>query len=113
MAVRYEVRNEGGIVFAELSGHLTGHADSYEFLEDARERIAAGASKLVVDLSGIERVNSSGIGVLAGLISSAANAGASLRFAGIPEKVWNIMTIVGLTRVVKNHASVEEATATL
>lgn len=113
MLVRYEVIEKDGIVFFELNGYLTGHADSYEFLEDAREKIAVGSKKLIVDLAGVEKVNSSGIGVLAAVISSATNAGAAVRFARVPEKVWNIMCIVGLSRVVKNFPSVEEAAVDL
>ena len=111
--VRYEVTEKDDILIFELSGYLTGHADTYEFLEDARERIAAGARKIVVNLAGIEKVNSSGIGVLAAVISSATNAEASLRFANIPGSVWKIMAIVGLSRVVTNHPSTEEAVADL
>lgn len=113
MLVRYEVKEKDGIVFFELAGYLTGHSDSYEFLEDARERIAAGAKKLLVDLSGIEKVNSSGIGVLAAAISSATNAGATIRFVGVTASVWNIMTIVGLSRVVENYPTTEAALADL
>ncbi|MFH1277902.1 MAG: STAS domain-containing protein [Candidatus Eisenbacteria bacterium] len=113
MPVRHEVNEKDGIVFFELTGYLTGHADSYEFLDDAKERIAGGAKSLIVDLSGVEKVNSSGIGVLAAVISSATNAGAAVRFARVPDKVWNIMCIVGLSRVVKNFETVEDAVADL
>lgn len=111
--MRYDVHEKDDVLYFELEGFLTGHADSYEFLEAAREKIAAGARKIVVDLAGVEKVNSSGIGVLAAVISSSTNAEAVLRFARVPDKVWNIMAIVGLTRVIENHGTVEEAVASL
>ena len=111
--MQYESREKDDIIIYELSGMLTGRAESYEFLEDARARISDGKRKIVVDLAQIDKVNSSGIGVLAAVISSAQNAEASLQFANISDKIWKIMTIVGLTRVVDNHGTVDEALANL
>ncbi|MFH1681695.1 MAG: STAS domain-containing protein [Candidatus Eisenbacteria bacterium] len=107
----FVVKDEKDVLVFEPSGFLTGHADSYEFLEAVRGKIAEGSKRIIVNLAGVDKVNSSGIGVLAAIISSATNAEAYVRFACIPDNVWKIMTIVGLGRLVKNHASVEEALA--
>jgi anti-anti-sigma factor len=108
----YTMREEGGVLVFTFTGFL-GHRDSYGFLEAVRGHVAAGAKRIAVSLEGVDKVNSSGIGVLAALVVSAGNAKASLRFACIPEHAWRIMTIVGLARVVENHGSVEEAIAKL
>jgi anti-sigma B factor antagonist len=111
--MEYLFRESSGTLIVEPSGFLGGHADSYEFLDAVRARIAGGAAKIVVNLSGVEKVNSSGVGILAALITSARNANASLRFAGMSDHMWRIVSVVGLGRVIVNYPTVEEALAGL
>jgi len=113
MSVPFVVREENGVWIFELSGFLTGHADSYEFLEAVRGKIAEGSERIVVNLSGIDKINSSGIGVIAAVLSAASNAGTSLRFACVSENIREVLGVVGIGRLMKTHASVGEAIADL
>lgn len=107
----YSFREEKGALIAEASGFLGGHSDCYDFLEAVRTRIGDGAKKIVVNLADVDKVNSTGIGILAAILTSARNADAEIRFAGMTDHLWKIMCVVGLGRVVQNYASVPEALA--
>ncbi len=109
----FVVREENGVWIFEASGFLTGHSDSYELLEAVRGKIAEGSRKIVVNLGGIDKINSSGIGVIAAILTSAMNAEASLRFACVPENIRKVLGVVGIGRLMKTHASVGEALADL
>ena len=111
---RVQHHNEGGhtLVFA-VSGHLIGSAEVYAFQEQVRSEIAQGAQRLVIDLSAIEVINSSGIGILVGLMWSASQAGCGLALASLPPKVEKVLGLTKLLDHVAHAATVQEAMAKL
>lgn len=98
-----------GVHIYEVTGDLRGHKDCYVFLDDARNRIAGGAGKVIVDLSGVGKLDSAGVGILASIVSSADNAGAALRFTGLSERTEKPIIMVGLLRVMKVSPTCEDA----
>lgn len=107
--MRYTFREESGALIAVPSGFLGGHAECYDFLEKIRMKIGDGMKRIVVDLADVDKVNSTGIGILAALLTSARNAEADIRFAGMSDHMWNIVCVVGLGRVIRNYPGVTEA----
>ncbi|MCB0832297.1 MAG: STAS domain-containing protein [Bacteroidetes bacterium] len=73
-----------------------------ELLEDSFRQI-------VVDLSRIKRINSSGLGSLISLFNMARNKDAELKIGGLNEFVKNVLNITKLTEVFEIHMSQEEA----
>lgn len=69
-----------------VRGKLIGSQVCYEFLEQARERIAAGVPNVVVDLSGITMLNSTGIGIIASLYNSTREQGGKIYVVGAEDK---------------------------
>jgi anti-anti-sigma factor len=100
-----------GVLIYHIKGYLTDDAHSYELVRHVRQRIAAENKKIIVDLSGVDLINSSGIGVIATIITSSKNAEVDLLFAAIPRNVEQIMAIVGLTHVMKTFPTLDEALA--
>lgn len=95
---RREVPDAGdsGLMVYELTGHLCGHAPAYAFQDEVRERIAGGTSRIVIDLAGVEKIDSCGIGILASLMWSASQAGGGLVLASVPKQVEKLLGIVML-----------------
>ncbi len=98
-----------GVRIYEVSGDLRGHPDCYAFLDDVRSGISEGAGKVIVDLRGVNKMDSAGVGILASIVSSADNAGAALRFSGLTEKTEKPILIVGLLRVMQTSPTLDEA----
>ena len=72
---------------------------------------ASGPSHLVLDLSGVEFMDSTGLGaMLSGLRLATANGG-SLRIAGLTESVRRLFDMVKMDRVFDIYASIDEAVA--
>jgi anti-anti-sigma factor len=101
--------SRGSVSVYELSGHLFGHPDGYAFLEEVRKKIREGASRVVVDMSAVDRIDSSGIGVLAAIVTSVGNAGGKSAFARISDQNWQLLEVVGLSRIIGNHPTVDAA----
>lgn len=105
--------DRNGVLVFTLNGALHAHAGGYEFLDALRGKIASGTRRIVIDMAGVDRADSGGIGVLAAAITSAQNAKANLRFAGITARVWNVLSVVYLARAIQSYPTVEEAVTSL
>jgi anti-sigma B factor antagonist len=73
------------------------------------DAVAAGCARVVVDLSGVEFIDSSGLGAVIGGLKTARQAGGDLRIAGPGEQVRMVLQLTNLDRVLRAHGSVAEA----
>jgi len=107
---RREVPDAGdsSLMVYELTGSLCGHAPAYGFQDEVREKIAGGTSRIVLDLAGVEKIDSCGIGILASLMWSASQAGGGMVLASVPKQVEKLLGIVMLLDHI-DHADDREA----
>ncbi|MCK6557457.1 STAS domain-containing protein, partial [Candidatus Binatia bacterium] len=68
-----------------------------------------GQVKVVLDLSGVNFMNSSGLGMLIGGLTTVRNAGGQLKLANPAERIQSLLVITKLSTVFTTHKSVEEA----
>ena len=81
---------------------LGGEIDVYTapfVREKLDEQINAGRADLVVDLSDVTFLDSTGLGVLVGRLKIARTRGGSLRLVGTAERVLRVFAITGLDKV--------------
>ena len=94
-------------------GGLLGNRECYAFQEEVRKTVAGGGKRVAVDLSGIQRISSSGIGILTTMMWSASNAGSALVLASLSPKVEKVLGIAMLLDHIDHAESVEAALAKL
>ena len=75
------------------------------------ELVAAGVYDIVIDMEGVEFLDSTGLGVLVGGLKRVRAHEGSLRLVCTQERILKIFRITGLTKVFPIHTSVEEAVA--
>jgi anti-sigma B factor antagonist len=73
------------------------------------ETVAKGHERLVVDLSSVAFIDSSGLGALVSGLKSARIAGGDLRIAQPDKQARYILEVSTLDRILHPYASVEEA----
>jgi anti-sigma B factor antagonist len=71
--------------------------------------VAARAPEIIVDLAGLEFIDSSGLAALALARVQARRAGGDLLLAAPHDQVLRILTVTRLAEVFSVHASVDEA----
>ena len=71
--------------------------------------VAEGRSTVVVDLSGTEFMDSSGLGALVAGLKSARQAGGDLRIACLSPQVEMVVKLTNLDRVLRPYPSVQDA----
>lgn len=96
-------------VVLELSGKLMGGPFMQEMSETLHKLIDEGKKNIVVDMSGISLVTSSGIGIMISSYTTMKNAGGNIKFCQFSDKVKGVLSITKLDGVFDYFESVDEA----
>jgi anti-anti-sigma factor len=75
------------------------------------ELIAAGHVRIVIDLSGTEFIDSSGLGALVSCLKKTRQAGGDLRIAGPTQQAQTVFKLTNLDRILKTVPTAELAAA--
>jgi len=108
---RREPSGDPATAVFRLSGKMTGTRECYEFLDAAREFIHDQGRLVILDLSGLERMSSPGVGILAAIYTTATCAHAGLALIAVPEPLRKLLKILLLWDLLPHYASLEEALA--
>ncbi len=102
-----DVRDNGRVI--RPHGRLT-MVSAREFRERVDAEIGATTGALVVvDLSDVQFIDSSGLGALVACLKTARQAGGDLRLASPTEQITMVLGLTNLDRVLRPRASVDEA----
>ena len=93
-------------VFAK--GRLT-FPSVHSLREQLLRLVENGAARVVVDLSGVESIDSSGVGALVSGLKAARSVGGDLRLAEPPAAIVSLLTILNLVNVLAIFDSAESA----
>lgn len=92
-----------------VCGKLMGGPETSDLSSKVSELQNEGVGRLILDLSGVQWINSAGIGVLVGWFVSFKNRNAIIRFANLSPKVDEVFAITKLHTVLDIYESVEAA----
>lgn len=101
---------EGVAVFA-LSGDALGGPDGSALHDRLHGVRRDGPLRAVVDLQDVRHMNSSGLGMLIGALTTARNTGGDLRLAGVEGRIQTLLQITQLLNVFQTFDSVDDAVA--
>jgi anti-sigma B factor antagonist len=91
---------------------VTGEIDVYTaptLRERLNELVGQGEYDLVVDMAGVEFLDSTGLGVLVGGLKRTRSHQGTLRLVCNQEKIIKVFRITGLTKVFPIYASLDDA----
>lgn len=94
-----KVTSLNDIVVLEPRGSLIGGQETDELKSKAKELAEKGTRKLVIDLGGVNYINSTGIGVLVGIHSTYSAANGKVKLCSMGKGVQNVFVITKLTSV--------------
>lgn len=106
-----EQREQDGVIILELAGKIIGGPDATTLNDKLHDLVEKNSKRVVADLSQVNWMNSSGLGILISALTTTRNAGGELKIAAATEKIKKLLTITRLTNVFTLYETVDEAVA--
>lgn len=105
----FHVSERYNCVVIEFKGDVMGGPIAVELNQKLHELIESDKKNVVVDLHKVKFMNSSGLGMLIGGLTTMRNAGGDLRIANATDKIESLLIITKLITVFKHYKSLDEA----
>ena len=104
-------REVNDIVILEPRGKIMGGPDASLLHDKLYECIQNDKKRVVIDLAGVEWMNSTGLGILIQSFTTLRNSQGQLKLARVTDKIQSLLTITKLVSVFEAFDSVDEAIA--
>ena len=107
--MKLKTREQDNVLILEVKGKVMGGPDAAVFRDALKAEIAKGHKNFIFDLGGVDWMNSSGLGILIGGLTTIKNAGGELKLAAVTEKIQSLFMITKLVTIFDSHEMVEDA----
>lgn len=94
-----------------LQGKITIGAGDTQLREVIANAVNAGKTNILLDLSGVTTIDSSGIGELVGSYTTVTNRGGKLKLLHLPAKLNELLHVTQLITVFEVYENEQEAAA--
>jgi len=102
-------RTVDDVEIISLQGKITIGAGDTQLREVITNAVNAGKNKILLDLSGVTTIDSSGIGELVGSYTTATNRGGKLKLLHLPAKLNELLHVTQLITVFEVYENETEA----
>ena len=107
--MKFKTKEIKGVTVVELEGNVMGGPDASALNEFLHKLITEEKNHVVVDLKGVSFINSSGLGMLIGGLTTMRHSGGELKLARASKKVENLLEMTKLLKVFDLHKNVNNA----
>lgn len=109
MSVKLTTRQVGDVTVVDANGRITLGEGASTFRDTIRDLATKGDKKLLVNLSDVSYIDSSGIGEMVSGFTTVTNHGGQLKLLGLTKRVKDLLQITKLYTVFEVFE--DEATA--
>jgi len=96
-------------VIIELKGNVMGGDDTKDFNDLLHKLIDEGKIRIVVDLRDVKFMNSSGLGMLIGGLTTVKKSDGFYKLANVTDKIESLLIITKLITIFETYDSVDKA----
>ena len=100
-----------GIVVLELAGKVMGGPDANLLTEKLHELVDQKNTNVVADLSKVSWMNSSGLGILIGGLTTMRNNKGDLKLVNVTERIKSLLVITKLITIFETFDTIDDAVA--
>ena len=97
---RYSVVNSGDAMSVSVVGEIDHHSAKGIRTAIDEEMFKAAPKRLLLDLSGVNFMDSSGLGLILGRMSKAEEIGCRVVISGASESVYKMLDLAGIGRLI-------------
>jgi anti-sigma B factor antagonist len=106
--MKLSTRTVDGILVVDCSGRIIFGEESANLRDTLRDLIPQN-KKIILNLSGVNYIDSGGLGTLVALYTSARNSGGSIKLANLTQRVGDLLQVTKLLTVFDVYDSEERA----
>lgn len=99
MSVKLTSRQVGDVTVIDAAGRITLGEGAIAFRETIRDMASKGNQKILLNLSDVTYIDSSGIGELVSGFTTVRNQGGQLKLVGLTKRVQDLLQITKLYTV--------------
>ena len=99
MDMKTSTRQSGDVRIVDISGRIALGEESAALRNLVRDLLSEGHVRILLNLAGVQYIDSSGLGALVSAYTSARKADGELKLVNLPEKVDNLMQVTKLYTV--------------
>ena len=104
-------RSAGNVEIISLQGKITIGSGDTQLREVIANAVNSGRTNILLDLSGVTTIDSSGIGELVGSYTTVTNRGGKLKLLHLPAKLNELLHVTQLITVFEVYENEQEAIA--
>jgi anti-sigma B factor antagonist len=102
-------RTRDGVEVISLQGKITIGAGDSQLRDVITNALNSGHNNVLLDMSGVTTIDSSGIGELVGSFTTVTNRGGKLKLLHLPAKLNELLHVTQLITVFEVHENEDEA----
>lgn len=110
MSFSAKIEKDKGILYVLLTGSLVNKEQVGDLLNELEFEFDQGVNQVIINLSEMDFMNSTGLNVLINILTLARNNGGEVLIAAVPEKIAELLVITKLDSVFDIVNTIEEAT---
>jgi anti-sigma B factor antagonist len=107
--LKYSVKKTGDIAIISFDGYILLGSGDVAMRDAVKKQLTDGLKMIIIDLSKVGNIDSTGIGELVGLAASARRQSGEIRLACLTKRIRDIMEVVRLNTIFSCHETVDEA----
>ncbi len=99
MALTIHTREVSHVSILDIEGRIVLGDEIHDLRDAVRGLIGAGKKKIILNLEGVDYIDSSGVGELVGCFTTVRNAGGELKLMNLTQKVQDVLHVTKLYTV--------------
>jgi anti-anti-sigma factor len=100
---------ESGFAVVTVSGRLALGGETEKFNAAVNTLLQKAQKKFILDISGLDYVDSSGVGMLVSCLTNVKKAGGELRLVGANPRIKRILSMTGVDNLMPMFSTLNEA----
>jgi anti-sigma B factor antagonist len=110
MTLKLETHEVDGVTIVACQGRIVFGEESI-YLRENLKRVLTSSRKVILNLSGVNYIDSGGLGTLVGVYSSARASGADIKLTGLGQRLRDVLQITKLVTVFEVYDNEQQAMA--
>jgi anti-sigma B factor antagonist len=109
MPLELSLSKVDSVALATLKGTIVAGNDKELLLAKAQELLDAGETRIILEMGQVNYVDSTGIGALVHIHTTAERKGASVKLLNLTKRIHDVLQITRLSSVFDIHSDLQKA----